>query len=289
MEIAVDLDIPSQEKAKPPNGELQIKLKGQSASLPLIQEVEADRSPELNERPSISVHPWIESDDENSIRLPIIEELVNRFSVSESLTLPVPPITLPPKELLQQQWVSELQQILLKIPRGLQAPVSVISVDYKFRKVLINLLIAAMTQAHPPLTSIIVFSIDESICKLLRQRSINCIFVAPKDFLTQTAVSHLIYTKNVAFSEVTVLRLTAMRLMNHWGYDTANYDTDAIVLKNPEYLYLKYSKSHLIGSHASFPRELGRIWGTTVCCGLFMTKNSPYTGIASYLYMAMYS
>ncbi len=168
-------------------------FQGQSASLPLIeapssdqQEVEADLSPELNERPSISVHPWIESDDESSTRLPIIEELVNRFSVSESLTLPVPSITLPPKELLQQQWISELQQILLKVPRGLQAPVSIVSVDYKFRKVLINWLIAAMTQAHPPLTSIIVFSIDESICKLLRQRRINCVFVAPKDFLTQT-------------------------------------------------------------------------------------------------------
>ena len=117
-----------------------------------------------------------------------------------------------------------------------------------------NWLIAAMTQARPPLrsTHIVIFSIDKSICKLLRQQSVNCIFVAPKAFLTQTAVTHLTY-KNVAFSEVMVLRLTAMRLMNHWGYDTANYDTDAIILKSPESLYLNYLKSHLIGSHGGFP------------------------------------
>ena len=204
-----------------------------------------------------------------------MDVLVNPFSISESLTLPVPLATLSPKELLQQQWVSELQQILVKIPQGL-APVSITSVDYKFREVLINWLVAAMTQAHPPLTHIIVFSLDQPLCKLLKRRNINCIFVAPKAFLTQKAITHL--NMHAAFSEVMVLRLTAMRLMNHWGYDTANYDTDAIVLKSPESLYLKYSNSHLIGSHGKFPRVLGRKWGTTVCCGVFLTKSSPHTG-----------
>ena len=99
-----------------------------------------------NERPS--VHPWI--DDGNSTKLPIVEELASEpFSISESLTLPAPSVTLAPKELLQQWWVSELQQFLLKMPQGLQAPVSVVSVDYKFRGVLMNWLIAAKTQAHP--------------------------------------------------------------------------------------------------------------------------------------------
>ena len=56
---------------------------------------------------------------------------VNPFSISESLILPVPFATLPPKKILQQQWVSELQQILLKIPQGL-APVSIVLADYKF-------------------------------------------------------------------------------------------------------------------------------------------------------------
>jgi hypothetical protein len=160
------------------------------------------------------------------------------------------------------------------MPQGL-APVSVVSVDYKFREVLINWLIAAMTQAHPPLSHIIVFSLDQPLCELVKRRNINCIFVTPKAFLTQKTIGH--FTKHVAFSEVMVLRLTAMRLMNHWGYDTANYDTDAIVLKSPESLYLRHLDSHLIGSYGHFPGELGRVWGTTVCCGHFMLKSSPQT------------
>ena len=233
-------------------------------------------SMKLNDRGSDSVH--LQIDDANSTRFPIVDVSVNPFSISESLTLPVPFTTLPPKEILQQQWVSELQQILLKIPQGL-TPVSIVSADFKFREVLINWLIAAITQAHPPLTHVIVFSLDQPLCELLKRRNIYCIFVAPNAFLTQKAIAHL--TKHVAFSEVMVLRLTAMRLMNHWGYDTANYDTDAIILKSPESLYLRHSDSHLIGSYGHFPGELGRKWGTTVCCGVFMTKSSPYTGTPS--------
>ena len=301
LEMAVDLDIhvPTlTEIGQPPiiNGEVQSTLSVLPTEVTTSdQQEEADQfldgldqemnpgafqsesvanvPTEVHERPS--VHPWI--DDGNSTRPPITEELANPFSISESLTLPVPSATLPPKELLQQRWVSELQQILLKMPQAL-SPVSVISADYKFREVLINWLIAAMTQAHPPLimTHVIVFSLDQPLCELLKIRSINCIFVAPKDFLTQKAIGHL--TKHVAFSEVMVLRLTAMRLMNHWGYDTANYDTDAIVLKSPESLYLRHLDSHLIGSYGHFPGELSRVWGTTVCCGHFMIKSSPQTG-----------
>ena len=226
-----------------------------------------------NDNESASVHQHLQREDANNTSLPI---LVNPFSISKSLTLPVAFATLPVKELLQQQWIGELQQILLKIPQGL-APVSIVSADYKFREVLINWLIAAMTQARPPLTHIIVFSLDQPLCELLKGRSIYCIFVAPNTFLTQNAIAHL--TRHVAFSEVMALRLTAMRLMNHWGYNTANYDTDAIVLKSPESLYLRHPRSHLIGSYGHFPGELGRVWGATVCCGHFMVKSSPYTGM----------
>ena len=193
----------------------------------------------------------------------------------EVLTLPVPFATLPLKELLQQQWVHELQEVLKLIPRG-PAPVSIVSADYKFRDVLVNWIIAAKTQASPPLTHVVVFSLDQVVSELLRRRHIHCIFVSPSNFLTSKAISSL--TKHIVFSEVMVLRLTAMRLINYWGYDVANYDTDAIVLKSPESLYLRHANSHMIGSYGHSPGELGRKWGTTVCCGLFMTRSSPYTG-----------
>lgn len=195
---------------------------------------------------------------------------------SESLSLPVPFATLPTEELLQKSWVVKLQSILKKIPRGL-APVSIVSADYKFRDVLLNWIVAAKTQASPPVTHVVVFSLDQELCELLNRRRIHCVYVSPSDFLTSKAIASL--TKHIVFSEVMVLRLTAMRLMNYWGFDVTNYDTDAIVLKSPESLYLRHVDSHLIGSYGHHPGELGRVWGTTVCCGQFMTRSSPYTGM----------
>ena len=314
--MAIDLDVPSPKITVPnaaPDQELWVK---DQANLPLIEATSSNQhvvevnqflsDEELNPKPNavqsesnehssnedegslklatmltteginnkrVSVYRHLLTEDANSTNF---DMLMNPFFISESFTLPVAFATLPTKELLQQQWISELQQILLKLPQGL-APVSIISADYKFREVLINWLVAAMTQAHPPLTHVIVFSLDQPLCELLKGRRIYCIFVAPKAFLTQNAIAHL--TRHIAFSEVMVLRLTAMRFMNHWGYNIVNYDTDAIVLKSPESLYLRHPNSHLIGSYGHFPRELGRAWGTTVCCGHFMIKSSPYTGI----------
>ena len=197
-------------------------------------------------------------------------------SVIGSLTLPVPFATLPLERLLHQKWVTDLQRILKQLPRGL-APVSIVTTDYKFRNVLLNWIIAAKTQANPPLTHIVVFSLDQAFCDLLNRRRIHCIFVAPSHYLTEKAIARL--TKHIVFSEVMVLRMTAMRLMNHWGYDTANYDTDAIILKSPESLYLRHADSHMIGSYGHYPGELSRAWGTTVCYGMFMTRSSPLTGM----------
>ena len=190
-------------------------------------------------------------------------------------SLPVPFATLPVDKLLDSNWIQELRQLLKRLPRGL-APISIVTADYKFRDVLLNWIIASKIQADPPLTHVVVLSLDQPLCELLKRRKLNCVFIAPPDFLTPAAIASL--TKHIVFSEVMVLRLTAMRLMNHWGYDVANYDTDAIILKSPESLYLRHADSHMIGSYGHHPGELGKVWGTTICYGVFMTRSSKYTG-----------
>ena len=70
-----------------------------------------------------------------------------------------------------------------------------------------------------------------------------------------------------------------MRLLNHWGYDAANYDSDAIILKNPEVLfYEEFSDSHLVASRGRFPDSANEKFGLTMCAGMFMIKSSPETG-----------
>ena len=215
----------------------------------------------------------------------LLNALLNPFSIGEQFTLPVPFATLSTEQLLQQEWINELKQILVKIPQGL-APVSIVSSDYKYRNVLINWMVAAKTQVSPPLQHVIVFSLDKALCELLKRRNFHCVFVALSSYLTPKTIASL--TKHIAFSEVMVLRQTAVRLMNHWGYDIANYDTDAIVLKNPESLFLRHTNSHMIGSYGHYPGELSRVWGTAVCYGFFLIRSSPYTGLVirlSYAYL----
>ena len=71
-----------------------------------------------------------------------------------------------------------------------------------------------------------------------------------------------------------------MRFLNHWGYDVANYDVDAIVARNPEPLYYDtFKESGVIGSHGHFPSRIQDIWGgSTMCAGAFMVKSGPETG-----------
>ena len=70
-----------------------------------------------------------------------------------------------------------------------------------------------------------------------------------------------------------------MRLVNYWGFDVANYDTDAIVLRNPEPLYYEqYRDSDFIGSYGHFPPDIKQEWGIAVCTGAVMIRSSICTG-----------
>ena len=69
-----------------------------------------------------------------------------------------------------------------------------------------------------------------------------------------------------------------MRILNHWGYDVANYDSDALILKNPEPRYNELRDCHLIGSVGHFPQKMNKEWGTAICIGVVMIRASPVTG-----------
>ena len=79
-----------------------------------------------------------------------------------------------------------------------------------------------------------------------------------------------------------------MRLVNHWGFDIANYDTDAIILKNPEPLYYEqYRDSDFIGSYGHFPLDIRQEWGIAVCTGVVMIRSSIYTGNLTHHYTSV--
>ena len=84
--------------------------------------------------------------------------------------------------------------------------------------------------------------------------------------------------------QVHIMRLLVMRLLNHWGWDVANYDSDAIVLKNLEKRFAQFPDKHLIGSVGHFPQQLAVRWGAAVCIGVVLIRAARETGRVTLLF-----
>ena len=211
------------------------------------------------------------------------------FETEESLLLPVTSGILGIKELLKKQWVKDLKNILGKV-ESKSAPISIVSSDYahRYRSMLVNWIIAAKTLVDPPISNLIVFALDQKLCtKVLLNRNFNgCIYVNQRDLIVPSALADEKHRSRIAFYMIMILRLTAMRLINHWGFDVVNYDTDAILLKNPESLYYSVD-SDMVASRGGGSSDFMKTWGVVICGGLFMLKSTPGTGRHKALLLSM--
>lgn len=195
------------------------------------------------------------------------------FFLPSSLSLPTPKATLPLTQLVNCSWITELKDYLATITRSPRL-VSLVSSDYKYREVLLNWLITAQVKVDKPLSNVLVLSLDKSLHTLLKEKEIPCVHI-PTSCLLRPSLK---LTKHVAFTQVHIMRVLVMRLLNHWGYDVANYDSDALILRNPEPRYKELSDRHLIGSVGHFPKQMDKKWGTAVCIGVVMMRASVQTG-----------
>ena len=213
---------------------------------------------------------------EKNIYFDVPASLPGSFEIRQPFSLPVPFATLPLEQILHTEWLQALKDFLhtLKPDSG---PVTIVSSDYKYSEVLLNWLISALIRVDRPLSNVLVLSLDSSLHALLQRRGFASIHVPPESLVRPALIAKLKY--HVAFTQVHILRLTVMRFISHWGFDVANYDTDAIIMKNPEPLYYKqYKTSDFIGSYGHFPQEMQREWGIAVCIGVVMIKSSKQTG-----------
>ena len=200
-------------------------------------------------------------------------------SASFNFNLPVPFATLPQGQLLQVKWIQELRDYLNTVTPD-SGPVTIVSSDYSYREILLNWLISALVQVDRPLSNVLVLSLDSSLHALLQRKGFACVRVPPEQLLQSVVINRLALTGHIAFTQVHILRLTVMRLVNHWGFDAANYDTDAIILKNPEPLYYKqYQDSDFIGSYGHSPLDIKQEWGIAICIGAMMIRSSNNTGM----------
>ena len=67
--------------------------------------------------------------------------------------------------------------------------------------------------------------------------------------------------------------------MNHWNYDVVMYDSDAVVLKDPQPLFDNNPGVELIGSAGKGPDSIGHVWGRTICTGVLLMRSSTGLGV----------
>lgn len=134
-----------------------------------------------------------------------------------------------------------------------------------------------------------MISMDMGLHSLLQERGIMSVLVRPQSLLTAAAV------KEGSFPTVMMTRLSIIRfhllvrevaepltrcpfcrLLNHWGYDVFNFDTDAVLLRNP--FPLLQSHEDIIGTFGRFPTDLTKRWGITLCTAVLVVRSSPITG-----------
>lgn len=187
-------------------------------------------------------------------------------NISEGFHLPHPRIS---SILHQPSWIQELKSIL-KSWKGLRQIIIVTS-NSAYKEILLNWLISAVFVASVPLEHILVVTHDEPIWRLMEDRGISSIFVPPSSLFQSSGDISI-------FGQIMMTRISVIRLLNHWRFDVAMLDTDALLLKDPWLMFGQFPESDIVASMGRFPSELSSQWGTCLCVGVILIRNSNRTG-----------
>lgn len=147
--------------------------------------------------------------------------------------------------------------------------INFVSSNSLYQDVLLNWLISAVLRSGLELESVLVISLDMPLYTRLQMRGIPSVYIP----LFKLIRKDTNFTKS--FDRVMMLRLAVMRIISHWGFDVHNYDTDAVLLRNPQPLYDRLSRSDIIGSVGRIPEHLMMKWGITICIGVVIIRSSP--------------
>ena len=74
-----------------------------------------------------------------------------------------------------------------------------------------------------------------------------------------------------------LVRVMSIMLLTDWGYDVAVFDPDAFILQDPFVMYEKVVQklgADIIGQKGTFPFDIGRRLGYTLCMGAIFYRGS---------------
>ena len=191
------------------------------------------------------------------------------FKIVWPFHFPQPRYSFSMKELLVSKWVTDLQSFL-KTVEGRQ--ISVVTSSIEHTDILFNWLISAHLIADPPLVNILVLTLDESLHDLAQSHGFASLYVSP-----EMVIDPKVKVTRV-FSQVHIVRLAVVRLMNHYGFDVVNYDCDAVLLKNPQTIFDAHKDVDMIGTFGKGPGYLFTKWGVTLNTGVMLLRSNAKLG-----------
>ncbi len=203
-------------------------------------------------------------------------DLATRFPFQGDFSFPQPKVTRSLEHISRSPWVTDLRYYLSTYNSSRE--ISLVTSNSKYTDVLLNWLIAATVKSGIPTKSILVISLDATIHRLMLVKQFCSILVPP----------WTVIAKGVSFSqpfeEVMMTRLAVMRIINHFGHNFVMYDSDAVILKDPQPLYDALPYEDIIGSVGKIPYDLAAAWGITICIGVVLVRSSPKTGKGGHVY-----
>ena len=178
--------------------------------------------------------------------------------------------------LLTLPWVLKLKEYVTTLPRDPDPQVNMVVADMSCLRLLLNWLIAALVRLSIPLHNVVVLALEAKVCDILTPRKLNCLYTDPKSLIEQPKTEIYLFSKHFVGVQT---RLLAARLINYWGYSFASYDTDAIVLRNPQELFDAHRDVEVIGGAAQYwPPWAAQKWGFALCPGAMMIRSNKSTG-----------
>lgn len=266
----VQLALPSVSAVNQPKG-IRLWAQDKPSSIPQW----ADRSEYRNIRvPSLNIQQKQEQPKEvftKPVESTHNHHDISGFTVKGYMSWPLPLYTR--TDVLQAQWVKDLKQYLSRVTAFKQ--ISIVTANIEHKEVVLNWIISAIIVGKLPLENVLVLSISRSLHELLISKKINSIYVHPSSVISTSGLKRI----TSAFNQIHIVRLTFFRLINHWGYDVVMYDSDAIVLKDPQPLFDAHPGVELVGSAGKGPESIGRVWGRTICTGVLLMRSTPNLGM----------
>ena len=178
--------------------------------------------------------------------------------------------------IMQQDWYLSLILFLQKSTPN--RPIVLVAADEYFKSALINWLIFSLVLQENPVKNLLILTYDPSICSFIKKRQLtDCLHVPPA---TLTAPDLYDHRKYGGLYPLLVVRVVIMRVLNRLGYDVANFDSDAILLRNPIPVFEEYPDSDVIGTYGGgLPGNLLKKWGVVVCMGAIFLRSTKSTGM----------